>query len=72
MQPTPAHLVDTAAIAQLLGMSRAHVTDRLSKRPDFPAPAVNLSQKARRWRLQDVMAWASGTTTARRRPRRSP
>lgn len=51
-------LIDTAQIASILGMSREHVTDRITKRPDFPAPALNLSQLARRWRETDVRAWA--------------
>lgn len=51
-------LLDTAQIAGLLGMTREHVTDRITKRPDFPRPALNLSQRARRWREADVLAWA--------------
>lgn len=64
-------LLDTGDLAALLGVTRAHITGRLTKRPDFPRPAIDLSQKMRRWRLQDVMAWASGTTTAPLRPRPS-
>lgn len=51
-------LIDTARIADILGMTREHVTDRITKRPDFPRPALNLSQRARRWRETDVLAWA--------------
>lgn len=58
-QSTPGR-VDTAGIAALLGCTRAHVTDRLTKRPDFPKPIVNLSQKLRYWRLADVQAYAQG------------
>lgn len=50
-------LIDTKQIAQLLSVSRDHVTDRLTKRADFPAPAVNISQKLRRWEESDVIAW---------------
>jgi predicted DNA-binding transcriptional regulator AlpA len=50
-------LIDTAKIAQLLGVTREHVTDRLTKRPDFPRPAVNLSRRLRRWSEADVRAW---------------
>lgn len=64
-------LLDTGDLATLLGVTRAHITGRLTKRPDFPRPAIDLSQKMRRWRLQDVTAWASGTTTAPLRPRPS-
>lgn len=52
------HLIDTAGIADLLGMSREHITDRVTKRPDFPRPALNLSRRARRWRESDVRVWA--------------
>jgi len=51
--------IDTARIAELLGCSRKHVTDRLIKRPDFPAPKIAVSRKCRRWAEADVMAWAS-------------
>lgn len=52
--------VDTAGIAALLGCTRAHVTDRLTKRPDFPRPIVNVSQKMRYWRLADVQDYLKG------------
>ena len=57
----PDQLVDTAAIAQLLGVSRRHVTERMSHQPDFPAPLVNRSQKLRRWSLAQVLAWSCGS-----------
>lgn len=50
-------LLDTADIARLLEITREHCTDRVTKRPDFPAPAVNLSRRLRRWRKQDIAAW---------------
>ena len=37
---------DTAA---MLGVSRQHVTDRLTKQPTFPQPVIDLSQRIRRW-----------------------
>jgi predicted DNA-binding transcriptional regulator AlpA len=49
--------VDTAGIAAMLGCTRGHVTDRLTKRPDFPKPFINISQKMRYWRLSDVQAF---------------
>ena len=49
--------VDTAAIAEMLGCSRAHVTNRITKRPDFPKPFINMSQKMRFWRKTDVLAY---------------
>lgn len=52
--------IDTAGIANLLGCSRQHVTNRLTKRPDFPRPIINVSQKTRFWSLADVQRWMSG------------
>lgn len=48
-------LIDTQEIARMLGVTRAHVTNRLTKRPDFPKPAVNLSQRLRKWKREDVL-----------------
>jgi predicted DNA-binding transcriptional regulator AlpA len=53
-------LIDTRAIADILGVSRRHATERLTKDPTFPAPVVNLSQKTRRWSREAVMAWLTG------------
>jgi hypothetical protein len=50
--------VDTAYIAQALGFERSYVTDRVVKREDFPAPALVLSRKAVRWRLDHFERWA--------------
>lgn len=50
-------LIDTQQIAKLLGVTRAHCVNRIVKRPDFPAPAVNISQRLRRWRRADVLKW---------------
>ena len=57
-QPARAAVVDTAEIATMLGLSREHVTDRLTKRPDFPRPAINISRRTRMWRRADVLAFA--------------
>jgi predicted DNA-binding transcriptional regulator AlpA len=53
-------LVDSEGISNMLGLSRAHVTGRLTKRPDFPQPIVNLSQRIRRWLRSDVESWVMG------------
>lgn len=53
-------LWDTAQIATYLGQSRRHVTNRVTKRKDFPAPAMNTSRKNRKWRAGEVRAFASG------------
>jgi len=44
-------------IAELLKLSKRYVRDKLVKSPDFPRPAVFLSQKNRRWDAQDVSKW---------------
>lgn len=49
--------LDTAAIAAMLGVTREHVTDRITKRPDFPKPFINVSRRLRYWRASDVLAW---------------
>jgi predicted DNA-binding transcriptional regulator AlpA len=50
-------LIDTKDIAQMLGVTRAHCVGRIVKRPDFPKPAVALSQRLKRWRKVEVMKW---------------
>jgi len=59
-------LLDTAQIAELIGCTRAHVTDRLSKREDFPRPRINVSRKLRKWSEVEVLAWAAGGQSKRR------
>ncbi len=60
-------LLDTAAIAAMLGISREYVTDKLTKRADFPRPALDLSRRMRRWKESDVRAWMRSAS----RPSRS-
>jgi len=50
-------LLDTKDIAQLLGVTRAHCVGRIVKRPDFPKPAVAVSQRLKRWRKAEVLKW---------------
>lgn len=52
--------IDTGEIAKLLRVTRPHVTDRLSKSPDFPVPVVNRSRKLRLWLRSEIEAWARG------------
>lgn len=59
-QSTNAIEIGTAEIAQILGLSRPHVTGRLVKRMDFPPPSTDISQRVRYWRRADVMAFKSG------------
>lgn len=61
-------LVTTKDIAQLLGATQTYVTNRLTKRADFPKPVVNLSQRMRKWRACDVLAYIK---SAQRSPRGS-
>ena len=49
--------LDTAGIAAMLGVTRVHVTDRITKRPDFPKPFINVSRRLRYWRASEVKAW---------------
>ena len=49
--------LDTADIAAMLGVTREHVTDRITKRPDFPKPYINVSRRLRYWRQSEVMSW---------------
>lgn len=53
-------LIDTGTIAQILGVTREYVTDKLSKRPDFPKPKVNVSQRLRKWSEAEIRQWAAG------------
>lgn len=50
-------LIDTKAIAAMLGVTRAHCVGRIVKRPDFPKPAIAVSQRLKRWRKNDVLRW---------------
>lgn len=49
--------LDTAGIAAMLGVTREHVTDRITKRPDFPKPFINVSRRLRYWRQSDIQSW---------------
>lgn len=52
--------LDTLGIAQLLGLSRDYTTDHVTKQPTFPKPVINISNKCRRWSLEEVLKWARG------------
>lgn len=69
-----AERINTATIADMLGLEREYVTDRVVKRPDFPAPVLALSQKTRLWLRAEVQEWidAQATRAAGRSLRRSP
>jgi predicted DNA-binding transcriptional regulator AlpA len=44
-------------IARILGVTAETVRKRVEIRPDFPAPAVRLSQKTVRWEPSDFNRW---------------
>lgn len=50
-------LIDTLEISKMFGVTRHHVTSRITKRPDFPKPCVDLSQRLRRWKKDEVLRW---------------
>ena len=50
-------LITLDDIAAMLSATRPLVRDRIVKRPDFPRPAVALSQKMRRWNRDEVENW---------------
>lgn len=54
------NLIDTGDIARMLGITREHVTDKMTKRPDFPRPVVNINRRLRRWEREDVEQWMRG------------
>jgi predicted DNA-binding transcriptional regulator AlpA len=49
----------TAQIAERYGVKRETVTDKWTKRPDFPKPAVRISRRTVMWRPVDVDSWAA-------------
>lgn len=51
---------DTADIAEYLGVTREHVTAKVVRESDFPAPIINRGPRLRRWVASDVMRWAAG------------
>lgn len=55
-------LMDSKAVATMLGLSRHHTVNAVMKRPDFPPPKVNLSRKTRYWLRDEVTAWVRKAT----------
>lgn len=48
----------TADIARRFGIERRTVTEKWTKRPDFPKPVRRVSQRLVWWRAEDVLAWS--------------
>jgi predicted DNA-binding transcriptional regulator AlpA len=44
-------------IAELVGLPRPYVRDTLVKQPEFPPPAIRLSQRIRKWQRAAVCSW---------------
>jgi predicted DNA-binding transcriptional regulator AlpA len=53
------NLWGTQDIAKFFGVKLRTVTDKWTKRPDFPPPAQRISRKTVRWKAEDVQAWAT-------------
>jgi predicted DNA-binding transcriptional regulator AlpA len=51
------NLIDITEIAQRLKLRRDYVRDKLVKTGDFPRPAINISQRIRKWEEEAIQAW---------------
>ncbi len=50
---------NTADIAREFGVDRRTVTDRWTKRPDFPPPVLRINKQLVWWSSADVIRWAT-------------
>lgn len=50
-------MLDRKQIAEMLGIRTDTFRKRVEVRPDFPKPALKLSQKTVRWDGADVSKW---------------
>lgn len=46
-------------LAKMFPLGRKYIRDTLTKRPDFPPPALQVSQKVKLWDRMDVERWKS-------------
>ena len=44
-------------IAEMLGIGMLWTRANVTKRPDFPKPVINVSQRIRKWSRTDVINW---------------
>ncbi len=51
------NLLDLTDIAERLKLRREYVRDKLVKTGDFPRPAINISQRIRKWEEDAIQAW---------------
>ena len=52
-------LLTREQIAQRFGVKLRTVTDKWTKRPDFPTPARRINRRLVWWRAEDVERWAT-------------
>jgi hypothetical protein len=57
-------LSDAVAALALAGVTRRHATGQIVKRPGFPAPCINASQRLRAWPTAKVLAYFRGIGNA--------
>lgn len=50
-------LIGITEISAALNVTHNYARDRVVKRPDFPRPALSLSQKCRRWSRESFDEW---------------
>lgn len=55
-------LINTLDIAKMLGVTRLWVTNSITKKPGFPKPKINLSQRVRHWSRKEVDKWMQQTS----------
>jgi predicted DNA-binding transcriptional regulator AlpA len=55
--PDEPELVGTLELSLMWQISRPYITNTVTKQPDFPKPALNLTRKTRRWLRVEVEAW---------------
>ena len=60
-------LIGLAEISHALNVTHDYARDRVVKRPDFPRPAIALSQKCRRWERSAFEAWIKSQKALQRR-----
>lgn len=53
--------LDAIQAAHVLGIGRRYFVDELSKKPGFPKPSTDLSQKTRKWRYADILKVKKGS-----------
>lgn len=52
--------LDAGQAASVLSVSRRYYVDELSKKPGFPKPTTNVSNKTRKWRYADILKVKKG------------